>query len=92
MTMPGYPEPKVWYETKRGIGMAMAAISAVLPVIMTTAGGWLGINVDMSQWSEFSQNVAKWFDLTWTLVGYVLWVYGSFRPTAPIVLRRAEEE
>lgn len=76
--------PKWWLDTKRGIGMFMVGLGTAVPVL----GAWFGVTLDPAVITETGQQVAVWFDVTWNIVGFVLWVWGSFRPTAPLAVMK----
>jgi hypothetical protein len=89
VTLPTYATPKWWLDTKRGIGMFMVATGHAVPAIAMMVATFFNIDLhlDAAAWAEFGTTVAAWFDLTWTIVGYVLWVIGSIWPTAPLALK-----
>lgn len=76
--------PKWWLDTKRGVGMAMVGLGTLVPIL----GAWFGVTVDASTVGELGTTLAQWFDVTWNVVGTVLWVVGSFFPTAPLKLTK----
>lgn len=82
MKMTDYMQPKWWLSTKRGIGMAMVAVGAVVPVV----GAYMGLTIDVATWGQFTAAVAQWFEVTWNVVAYGLWLFGSFYPTAPLTV------
>lgn len=73
-------QPKWWLDTKRGIGMAMLALGQAVPII----GAWFGVTVDAAMVGDLAANIAQWFDVTWNVIGGVLLLWGSWRPTAPL--------
>jgi hypothetical protein len=80
MTLPVGEAPKIWYDTKRGVGMAMVGLGTLVPVL----AAWFGVTVDPAVVGELGAEMAKWFDITWNVVGTVIWVVGSIWPTAPL--------
>ena len=80
MNMSEVMQPKWFLETKRGVGMAMAGVGTLLPLL----AAYLGVSIDVATWGTFTAEVLKWFEITWNVVGYSLWAWGSFRPTAPL--------
>lgn len=84
LNMSEYMQPKWWLETKRGVGMAMAAAGQLIPL----AAVYMGVTIDAANWGAFAAEVAKWFEITWNVVAYFLWIYGSFFPTAPLSVKK----
>lgn len=84
MNMTDYMQPKWWLDSKRGIGMAMAGLGAVIPAV----AAYFGATIDAATWGQFAAEVAKWFEVTWNVIAYVLWIYGSFFPTAPLSITK----
>lgn len=77
-------QPKWFADTKRGIGMLMVGLGTFIPLV----AGYFGVTIDTATWGQFAANVASWFDVTWNVIGYVLWIWGTFRPTAPIAVMK----
>jgi hypothetical protein len=84
MNMSDYMQPKWWLETKRGVGMAMVALGVAVPMI----AGWTGVTIDPATVGAMGAEIAKWFEVTWNVVAYALWLMGSFRPSAPITIAK----
>lgn len=82
--MSDYMQPKFWLNTKRGVGMFMAGVGTLLPL----AAAYFGVTIDAATWGSFAAEVAKWFDVTWNVIAYGLWAYGSVFPTAPLSLKK----
>lgn len=80
MTVLQMTPPKPWLDTKRGVGMAMAGVGTLLPLL----AAYFGVTIDAATWGAFTAEVVKWFDITWNVVGYGLWAWGSIFPTAPL--------
>lgn len=77
--------PKWVPTTKRGIGMIVTFFTAVLPIL----SGWLatkGVHIDAPMVALFGQALGNVVDAVGTFVGLVLWVWGSFKPTAPLAV------
>jgi len=77
--------PKWMMATKRGWGMVIAGLSAGLPMFSWWLAG-KGINVDLPMITLFGETVSQMLDSVGLVVGFVLWVWGSMRPTAPITV------
>ena len=84
MKMSDYMQPKWFLETKRGVGMLMAGVGALVPMV----GAYFGVTIDAVTWGQFAAEVAKWFEITWNVMAYALWIAGSFRPSAPITVTK----
>lgn len=84
MKMSDYMQPKWWLETKRGVGMAMAAVGQLVPLLAV----YMGVTIDAATVGAFAAELAKWFDITWNVIAYVLWAWGSFFPTAPLAVKK----
>jgi hypothetical protein len=82
--MSDYMQPKWFLETKRGVGMAMAAVGVAIPMIAV----WTGVTLDAASVGAFTSELVKWFEVTWNVVAYVMWVWGSFFPSAPLSVRK----
>lgn len=77
--------PKWVLSTKRGWGMLITFVSTMLPVVSV----WLaakGINIEPGMVTQLGEAVGNLIEQVGVVVGLVLWVWGSFRPTAPITM------
>jgi hypothetical protein len=84
MTMSEIMQPKWWLDTKRGIGMAMAAAGTIVPLL----AGYMGVTIDAATVGQLAAEIAKWFDVTWNVIAYGLMIYGMWRPSAPLSLTK----
>ncbi len=84
-------KPKWVLTTKRGIGMLMVVLASVMPV----AGAWVkakwGWEVDAPMVAVFGERLYGVVDAVALVSGFVLWVWGSFRPTAPLSVTPVSE-
>lgn len=76
--------PKWFLDTKRGIGMVMAA----MPPLVGFVGAYFGVTVDVATVGTLVTGVVDWVGFGIQVVGYGLWAYGSMYPTAPLTLMR----
>ena len=75
-------QPKWVLSTKRGWGMVITGLTVAVPLIAQ----FTGLPLDQAVVNTVGQTVATGIDVVGTLVGVGLWIYGSFRPTAPLKL------
>jgi hypothetical protein len=78
-------KPKWALETKRGWGMVLTFAGTVMPMVNM----WLatkGVHVDAPMITLFGEAVNQLIDSVAVVAGVALWVWGSFRPTAPVTV------
>lgn len=78
-------QPKWVMSTKRGWGMLLTFVSTMLPMLNIWLSG-KGINIDGPMVAIFGEAVTQLIDAIGLVVGVALWVWGSFRPTAPVTV------
>jgi len=83
--------PKWWLATKRGWGMLITGVMAGLPLAAGLIYSWFGVNITPEMVSNVNTAVLDWIEATGTVIGVALWVYGSFRPTAPLTVGKPKE-
>ena len=76
--------PKWVLSTKRGWGMLLTFAGTALPFVNMYANQWFGVHIDAPMISLVGDSVTNLLNDFGTFVGVCLWVYGSFRPTAPL--------
>lgn len=81
-------KPKWALETKRGWGMALTFVGTAMPFVTVMAKQYFGINIDAGMVALVGEAVTNLIDSVAVVSGVVLWVWGSFRPTAPLTLLR----
>jgi hypothetical protein len=89
MELKDVAKPKWMLETKRGWGMVLTFIGTTLPFVSMLAHQYLGVKIDAPMVALVGEAVNQLIDSAAVVIGVFLWVWGSFRPTAPIALLRA---
>ena len=84
--------PKWWLQTKRGWGMVITFVTAVLPVFGVWVSSLLGVDITPDLVSALDSVVLRWIEASGTVLGLALWVWGSFRPTAPLQVSKPAEK
>jgi hypothetical protein len=79
-------QPKWVAETKRGWGMILTFAGTVLPMVNMWVQSKTGVAIDAPMVALFGEAVNNVISSVGTFVGVCLWVWGSFRPTAPVTL------
>lgn len=85
MDMKDVVPPKWVLSTKRGWGMFITFVMTLLPMLNV----WLtskGIEISAPMVQLVGSGVAGVIDAVGILIGIALWVWGSFRPTAPLTV------
>jgi len=82
--------PKWVLSTKRGWGMVLTFVGTALPFVNVYATQWLGHPLDAGMVALVGQSVTNFIEAVGQVAGVALWVYGSFRPTAPLQLARVK--
>lgn len=78
-------QPKFVLSTKRGWGMVITAVTTAIPVV-NLFGASKGIHIDGPMVALVGQSVGAALDAIGVACGVMLWVWGSFKPTAPLTL------
>ena len=76
-------QPKWVMETKRGWGMVLTFAGTVVPLV-NLYGAQYGIHIEPPMIALFGEAVGNVISSVGVAIGVVLWVWGSFRPTAPL--------
>lgn len=84
--------PKWVFATKRGWGMALTFLASVLPFVNVFVKKYTGIEIDAPMVSLVGEAVTHLIDSVGLAVGVALWVWGSFRPTAPLTVMPTKAE
>ena len=79
-------EPKWALATKRGWGMLLAGVSTVLPFVNEYTKGKWGVSIDAPVVALAGEVGANLIDAVGLAVGYGLWIWGTFRPSAPLTV------
>lgn len=77
--------PKWIFATKRGWGMVITFVTTMLPMLNVWMSG-MGYSIDPGLVSLVGETGAQLLDTVGLVIGVALWVWGSFRPTAPITV------
>lgn len=86
MELKDIEKPKWALETKRGWGMALTFLGTAMPFVTVMAKQYFDINIDAAMVAVVGEAVSQLIDSVAVVAGVVLWVWGSFRPTAPLQL------
>lgn len=78
--------PKWVLSTKRGWGMVLTFAGSLLPFVNMWVKAKTGIEIDAPMVALIGEAMANAIDAVGVLVGVLLWVWGSFRPTAPLTV------
>lgn len=84
MELKDIEKPKWALETKRGWGMVLTFAGTLMPVITIYSKQWFGVAIDAPMVALVGEAVSGVIDAVAVAAGVVLWVWGSFRPTAQI--------
>jgi len=87
-TMDEIMQPKWVLATKRGWGMTITGLTSLLPLLDTWVSMKWGVHISAPVVDLVGQAGTHVLDAIGMAVGVVLWVWGSFRPTAPLTLFR----
>lgn len=82
-------KPKFILDTKRGWGMLITGVAAMVPFLSYYVEAWTGVKLDAAMVAMLGEAGVMVIDAAATVVGVGLWVWGSFRPTAPLVVNPA---
>lgn len=85
MEMKDVVAPKWVMSTKRGWGMALTFVSTLMPMINVWLAGW-GVHLDAPMVALIGEAGTQLIDSLGLAVGVALWVWGSFKPTAPLTV------
>jgi hypothetical protein len=84
-------QPKWVMATKRGWGMLLTFAGTVVPLI-NLYGAQYNIHVEPPMVSLLGEAVGNVISSVGVAAGVVLWVWGSFRPTAPVTVAPPKAE
>jgi hypothetical protein len=79
-------KPKWAMATKRGWGMALTFAGTLLPFVNMWVKNKTGVEIDAPMVALVGEAVGGVIDAVAVATGVVLWVWGSFRPSAPITV------
>lgn len=86
MELKDISQPKWVPTTKRGVGMILAFFTTLLPFISGYVKVHYGVTLDAPLVALFGEVLTNLITTVGTVVGFVLWVWGSFRPTGPLTV------